>query len=102
MSEFLTEVLKEIDDFIASESACGVFDLPVQIPNIDDGSVTPIWTTHDEEHGAVFILKIESVAKEKNFIQIFYGDGGVIISRSEPEKYFKDLMFNSTEKWSEL
>ena len=102
MSEFLMEVLKEIDNFIESESACGVFDLPVQIPNIDDGSVTPIWTTHDEEHGAVFILKIESVAKEKNFIQIFYGDGGVIISRSEPKKYFKDLMFNSTEKWSEL
>lgn len=102
MSEFFTEVLREIDDFIESESAYSVFDLPVQIPNMDDGSVTPILTTHDEDHGEVFILKIESVDKEKIFIQIFYGDGGVIISRSEPKKHFQDLMFNFTEKWSEL
>ena len=102
MSEFLIAVLREIDNFIESESSYDVFDLPVQIPNIDDGSVTPIWTTHDQEHGAVFIVKIESVTKEKDYIQIFYGDGGVIISRSEPKKHFKDLMFNSTEKWSEL
>ncbi len=102
MSEFLTEVLREIDDFIETESSYSVFDLPVQIPKIDNGSVTPIWTTHDEEHGVVFIVKIESVTKDKEYIQIFYGDSGVIISRSEPKKHFKDLMFKSTERWSEI
>ena len=104
MRNFTENFLNAVDNCIQSEEVLPVFDLEILLPDSNEnvGTITPIWTTFDEDYGSVFILEIKETDVEINYIQIIYGDGGVMISRSEPTNNFKDLMFKSQEEWSKL
>ena len=99
-SNFSKCVIKEIDSFIADEKGFDVFDLPVDGCEVE-GSVTPIFTTFLRPNG-IFLLKIKPKVGRNTYINLFTGDGGIFVKRSDETEDSKTLMFETEEGWTEF
>ena len=104
-SNFLKMFINELDEFIEQEySGIDIFSLPVNFHD-DNFKITPIFQTYilDEDHDCEFtILKISSKVNNIYHLRLQFGDGRVIIGRSEPTKNLKNLKFKTYEGWSKL
>ena len=102
MSKFVKFFVNQIDELIKQEySGIDIYDLPVDFIDVK-GKVTPLFQTYDEKSGNHTILKICSDNNNVSYLRIQFGDGGVIIGRSDETKGYKPLMFKTSEGWSEL
>ena len=105
ISNFLKKFINELDTLIEQEySGIDIFSLPVDFHD-DNFEITPIFQTYvlDEEHDCGFtILKISSKVNNISYLRLTFGDGGVIIGRSDPTKNLKTLKFKTYEGWSKL
>ena len=105
ISNFLKKFINELDEFIKTEySGIDIFSLPVEFYD-DNFEITPIFQTYvlDDDHDCEFtILKISSKGNIITYLRLQFGDGGVIIGRSDPTKNLKILKFKTYEGWSKL
>ena len=101
-SKILIESLKELDEYIHNEEYLDVFDLELPNNQTNKSYVKPVLTTFDEKYGSIFIMEIKIENDDKYYLQIIFGDGGVLISKSEITKNIESLKFNSSEGWSEI
>ncbi len=105
MSNFIKKFIKELDECIKQEySGIDIFSLPANFHD-DNFEITPIFQTYvlDEDHDNEFtILKISSKYNNVSYLQLKFGDGGVILRRSDPTQNLKTLKFKTDEGWSKL
>ena len=105
ISNFLKKFINELDECIKTEySGINIFSLPVEFHD-DNFEITPIFQTYvlDEDHDCSFtILKISSKVNKIFYLRLQFGDGGVIIGRSDPTQNLKTLKFKTYEGWSKL
>ena len=104
-SNFLKKFINELDECIKIEySGIDIFYLPVDFHD-DNFEITPIFQTYvlDEDHDCEFtILKISSKGNIISYLRLQFGDGRVIIGRSDPTQNLKTLKFKTHEGWSKL
>lgn len=105
MSSFIKKFIDELDESIEQElSGIDIFSLPVDFQD-DNFEIVPIFQTYvlDEDHDCGFtILKISSKFNNISYLRLQFGDGGVIIGRSDPTQNLKTLKFKTDEGWSKL
>lgn len=91
----------EIDEMIKGGNGVDIFSLHHHIGYEHDGEVKPLYSTYSEPC-LVFLLQIVPENGEKKFINIFCGDGGTFVYRSELLDDISELMFETEEGWVEL
>ncbi|MFL2661578.1 MAG: hypothetical protein ACJ0G4_06550 [Alphaproteobacteria bacterium] len=105
MSSFVKKFINELDECIKHEySGIDIFELPTDFRD-DNFEVTPIFQTYllDEDHDNEFtILKISSNYNNVSYLRLKFGDGRVILGRSDPTQNLKTLKFKTDEGWSKL
>ena len=92
--------VSELDDLISSEYAPEIFSLPINldIPNLQ---ITPLYATYSDPH-AIFVLKVEIASEPVKYINVYTGDGGVLVGRSDLTPDISTLLLETEEEWSEL
>ena len=106
ISNFIKKFIDELDECIKHELAIDIFSLPVDFYD-DNFEITPIFQTYvlDEDHDCEFtILKISSKGNIISYLRLQFGDGGVIIGRSDPTQNLESLKFKTGDDdgWSKL
>ena len=107
MSNFIKKFIDELDECIKHEySGIDIFSLPVDFHD-DNFEITPIFQTYvlDEDHDCEFtILKISTKGNIISYLRLQFGDGGVIIGRSDPAQNIESLKFKTKDDdgWSKL
>lgn len=98
MSSYSKNVLVEIDLLIKNERVADIFSLSL---NIEDGHgrVEPIYSTIDGE-SLVFLLRIKPDLGSDSYINLYTGDGGAFIYRSDETDEFEELLFDTEEGWT--
>ena len=99
MDKYTQAITDEIDWSIREQRNYGAFDFPVDEPD-EEGAVTPIYSTYDEERGAVYILEIKPSKGNASFVALTQSDGGMTVFRSHIESNSEALMFETEEGWS--
>ena len=102
MSIVVKFFVNQLDELIKQQySGIDIYNLPVDPINVK-GNVTPLFQTYDEASGSHTILKICSEKNNISYLKLQFGDGGVIIGRTDETKDFNSLMFKTPEGWSKL
>ena len=63
------------------------------------GRVEPIYSTIDGE-SLVFLLRIKSDLGSDSYINLYTGDGGAFIYRSDETDEFEELLFDTEKSWT--
>jgi hypothetical protein len=93
MSSFSKNVLAEIDLLIKNERVVDIFSLSLNIEN-SNGIVEPIHSTIDGE-SLVLLLRIKPDLESDSYINLYTGDGGAFIYRSDDTDEFEELLFDT-------
>ncbi len=101
LDKYTQAIIDEIDWSIREHRNYGAYDFPVDEPD-EEGVVTPIYSTYDEERGAVFILEIKPSNGNSSFVVLTQSDGGMTIHRTQLKNDSDTLMFETDEGWSRL
>ena len=94
----LNSVLEELDQFIASEEAVDIFQIPLDAPTGHSCMVKPIYSAYIAPHG-VHILQISSISGNIQYVSVSTYDHGVLVHRSDPTPDLNSLMTESDEGW---
>lgn len=92
MHKYTQAIIDEIDSSVREQRNYGTFDFLADEPH-EEVAVTLIYSTYDEERGAIYILEIKSSKGNASFVALTPSDGGITFFKSHIKSSSEALMF---------